>query len=195
MPRFSLKTLLIAAAVAPLVIYLLVKAPALTSLFLIVSTVVACLAVVLPRVTFTERCQITFVLVAFFLSWLQPHQLRSSGGPTVMFVQLRPLYPKDITVSNSYGGWSSMQFYYDAMNAGALTWIIEMLKQWVGSSTVPAGFAIFPRDLLSPPREWAERFFNVARWTEMPRGGHFAAMEEPELLAEDIRAFFRPLRG
>ena len=39
-----------------------------------------------------------------------------------------------------------------------------------------------------------ERFFNVQRWTEMPRGGHFAAMEEPELLVEDIRRFFRPLR-
>jgi pimeloyl-ACP methyl ester carboxylesterase len=36
----------------------------------------------------------------------------------------------------------------------------------------------------------AERFFNVQRWTEMPRGGHFAAMEEPELLVDDIRAFF-----
>jgi hypothetical protein len=39
-----------------------------------------------------------------------------------------------------------------------------------------------------------ERFFDVRRWTEMPRGGHFAAMEEPRLLAEDIREFFRPLR-
>jgi pimeloyl-ACP methyl ester carboxylesterase len=51
------------------------------------------------------------------------------------------------------------------------------------------------RDISKPPREWAERFFNVQRWTEMPRGGHFAAMEEPELLVNDIRAFFRPLRA
>ena len=41
---------------------------------------------------------------------------------------------------------------------------------------------------------WAERFFNVQRWTEMPRGGHFAALEEPDLLAGDLREFFRPLR-
>jgi hypothetical protein len=40
----------------------------------------------------------------------------------------------------------------------------------------------------------SERFFNVQRWTEMPRGGHFAAMEQPDLLVADIRAFFRPLR-
>jgi hypothetical protein len=39
------------------------------------------------------------------------------------------------------------------------------------------------------------RFFNVQRWTEMPRGGHFAAMEEPGLLVDDIRSFFRPLRA
>jgi hypothetical protein len=43
--------------------------------------------------------------------------------------------------------------------------------------------------------EWAERFFNVQRRTEMPRGGHFAAMEQPELLVDDIRAFFPPLRS
>ncbi|HEX6553201.1 MAG TPA: alpha/beta hydrolase, partial [Ktedonobacteraceae bacterium] len=60
---------------------------------------------------------------------------------------------------------------------------------------VPAGVATFPKDLTSPPRELGERFLRVARWTEMPRGGHFAALEEPELLAEDIRTFFRPLRS
>ena len=55
--------------------------------------------------------------------------------------------------------------------------------------------ALFPREISRPPREWAERSYNVRRWTEMPRGGHFAALEEPQLLAEDIRAFFRPLRA
>ena len=59
---------------------------------------------------------------------------------------------------------------------------------------VPTGFAMFPKDLVPAPREWAERFFNVEHWTQMPRGGHFAAMEEPELLAEDIRAYFRRFR-
>ena len=59
---------------------------------------------------------------------------------------------------------------------------------------VPCAVALFPKELSHPPREWAERSYNVQRWTPMPRGGHFAALEEPELLAEDIRAFFRPLR-
>lgn len=59
---------------------------------------------------------------------------------------------------------------------------------------VPTAVALFPKDISRPPREWAERSYNVQRWTEMPRGGHFAAMEEPELLVEDIRAFFRLFR-
>ena len=90
---------------------------------------------------------------------------------------------------------SAFQLYYDAANAGALTWVVEMFRKWLGSTRVPAGFAIFPRDIDPPPREWAERFFHVTRWTEMPRGGHFAALEEPELLAEELRDFFRPLRS
>ena len=44
------------------------------------------------------------------------------------------------------------------------------------------------------PRRWADSYYNLKRWTEMPSGGHFAPMEEPDLLVEDIRAFFRPLR-
>jgi len=59
----------------------------------------------------------------------------------------------------------------------------------------PLGVAAFPHELPMPPRAWVERVYNVARWTPMPRGGHFAAMEAPELLAEEIRAFFRPLRA
>lgn len=59
---------------------------------------------------------------------------------------------------------------------------------------VPCAFALFPKNLEHPPRELAERGYNVQRWTQMPRGGHFPALEEPALLAEDIRAFFRPMR-
>ena len=59
---------------------------------------------------------------------------------------------------------------------------------------VPCAVTIFPADIDHPPREWAERAYRVERWTEMPRGGHFAAHEEPELLAADSREFFRPLR-
>ncbi len=84
--------------------------------------------------------------------------------------------------------------YYDFANAGTFKWIEEGVKNWVGSAKVPAAFALFPKDISQPPREWAQRFFNVQRWTEMPRGGHFAALEEPAKLAEDMRAWFRQFR-
>jgi microsomal epoxide hydrolase len=59
---------------------------------------------------------------------------------------------------------------------------------------VPTAHQAFPKDILHPPRELAEQAFNIQRWTEAPRGGHFAALEAPELLAEDIRTFARTLR-
>jgi pimeloyl-ACP methyl ester carboxylesterase len=60
---------------------------------------------------------------------------------------------------------------------------------------VPTGYAQFPREILRPPRSVAERSYgNIQRWTEMEKGGHFAALEQPEALAREIREFFRPLR-
>jgi pimeloyl-ACP methyl ester carboxylesterase len=85
--------------------------------------------------------------------------------------------------------------YFEYANASALTWIKESIKNWIGQCKVPAAFARFPKDISSPPREWAARFFDVQRWAEMPRGGHFAAMEEPQLLAEDLRTWFRQFRN
>lgn len=64
----------------------------------------------------------------------------------------------------------------------------------LGFIGVPTALALFPADILLPPKEWAERNLNITRWTSMPRGGHFTAMEEPEALARDIRAFYRPFR-
>jgi pimeloyl-ACP methyl ester carboxylesterase len=59
---------------------------------------------------------------------------------------------------------------------------------------VPTAVAVFPGELLRVPRGFMERQVNLARWTVMPRGGHFAPSEEPELMVDDIRAFFRDLR-
>jgi microsomal epoxide hydrolase len=59
---------------------------------------------------------------------------------------------------------------------------------------VPTAYASFPAEILHPPRALAERVYDIRRWTPMPAGGHFAALEEPEALAADVRAFFRDLR-
>lgn len=58
---------------------------------------------------------------------------------------------------------------------------------------VPVAYAEFPHEIVRPPRRWVERHYNVVRWTAMPRGGHFAALEEPALLLDDIRAFVAEL--
>jgi pimeloyl-ACP methyl ester carboxylesterase len=86
---------------------------------------------------------------------------------------------------------SSAQFYYE----GA-----EAVQQAVSGAapppiTVPVGVAVFPQDIFVPIRSFADRdIATIQRWTEFDSGGHFAAMEQPALLAGDIRAFFRPLR-
>ncbi len=59
----------------------------------------------------------------------------------------------------------------------------------------PVGIPILPAELTIPTRTWAERYYNLKRWTTLPEGGHFAPMEVPNLLVDDIRAFFRDLRG
>ncbi|WP_428484249.1 epoxide hydrolase family protein [Rhodopila sp.] len=60
---------------------------------------------------------------------------------------------------------------------------------------VPMGYCAFPKEIIRPPRSVAQQMYtNIQRWTEMPRGGHFAAMEQPEALAAEIAAFFRGLR-
>jgi epoxide hydrolase len=59
---------------------------------------------------------------------------------------------------------------------------------------VPTGVANYPGELIRSLRAHAEHFFNIVHWTELPRGGHFPAMEVPDLFAADVRAFFRPLR-
>ena len=60
---------------------------------------------------------------------------------------------------------------------------------------VPMGYAEFPKEILRPPRSLAEKMYaDIRRWSKMPKGGHFVALEQPELLAQEIREFFRPLR-
>ena len=83
---------------------------------------------------------------------------------------------------------SSVRMYYDNQRG---TW--EMGKD--EQVPAPAAVAVFPGEISRPPKEWADRSYNVCRWTEMASGGHFAALEEPVLLAEDIRAFFRSYRS
>jgi epoxide hydrolase len=80
---------------------------------------------------------------------------------------------------------SSARLYWERQHAGAGA------PDYVG---VPTGVARFPKEVVRFPRSWVEHSYNVTHWTEMPRGGHFAAMEQPALFADDVRTFFRTVR-
>lgn len=79
---------------------------------------------------------------------------------------------------------SACRIYYESMQA-----MYKPSDKPTKKIEVPTAVALFPRDLVKAPKDFANRFFNVQQWTEMPKGGHFAAMEQPELLAADIRKF------
>jgi len=81
-------------------------------------------------------------------------------------------------------GASSARLYWESYNnfGGA------------GRVELPTGVAAFPKEILPTPRRWCEAAYNITHWTTMPRGGHFAAFEQPELFVDDVRAFFATVR-
>ncbi len=79
---------------------------------------------------------------------------------------------------------SSMRLYYEGMSRGGARAALAGTR-----IDVPTGHAVYPGELYQAPRAWAERQFNIVHWERMPRGGHFAAMEVPELYAADLLAF------
>lgn len=91
-------------------------------------------------------------------------------------------------VTQSIG--SSVRRYYEARHHPAVGHV--PLGERIAA---PAGIAMFPGEAdLVVPRSWAERCYDLRHWTDMPRGGHFAALEEPELLVADLRTYFRGVR-
>jgi pimeloyl-ACP methyl ester carboxylesterase len=86
-------------------------------------------------------------------------------------------------------------------SAARLYWeSIAAVNQWIsgpggGPVTAPAGCSVFPGELQRPSRRWAEkRFLDIRYWNEPPKGGHFAAFEQPALFADEVRSFFRLVR-
>jgi microsomal epoxide hydrolase len=98
---------------------------------------------------------------------------------------------RDLLLTNVMLYWltgtagSAARIYYETAHAG---------RGGGERSEVPTGVAVFPHEIAPPIRRLAERLHNVVHWSEFDRGGHFAAMEEPDLVVGDLRACFRPLR-
>jgi pimeloyl-ACP methyl ester carboxylesterase len=107
--------------------------------------------------------------------------------------ELEAIFTKDELLTDVMIYWvtetpnSSVRLYYESREQ-------SLQLSPANRVEVPVAVAIFPKEIPMPPRALAERGYNILRWTLMPRGGHFAAMEQPGLLAQDIREFFRPLR-
>ena len=102
-------------------------------------------------------------------------------------------FTRDQLITNVMTYWvtqttaSSMRLYWETQHVGS----DQGAPEFVG---VPTGVARYPKEPIRLPRAWVERRYNVTRWAEMPRGGHFAAMEHPELFVDDVRSFFRTVR-
>ncbi len=88
---------------------------------------------------------------------------------------------------------SAARFYYEFFHILGGPFDASTGMKLPGRITAPTAVARFPKEILRLPRSWVERRYNVIQWTEMPSGGHFAAMEEPMLLVNDIRTFARQL--
>jgi epoxide hydrolase len=104
------------------------------------------------------------------------------------------VFTRDQLITNVMLYWvtqtitSSARLYWETMHSGAL-------QDAPGFVTVPTGIARYPKEeVLRFPRAWVEQRYHVTHWAVMPRGGHFAAMEQPELFVEDLRNFFRTVR-
>jgi epoxide hydrolase len=81
-------------------------------------------------------------------------------------------------------GASSARLYWESFSNFARNDRVEL----------PTGVAAFPKEILRPPRRWCEAVYNITHWTAMPRGGHFAAFEQPDLFVDDVRTFFATVR-
>lgn len=104
-------------------------------------------------------------------------------------------YSKDHLLENIMLYWvtgtinSAMRFYYECIGPNAAP-----QDEW-SFVTVPTAHARFPAEIRPTPRLWAEQMYNIVRWTKLPKGGHFAAFEQPELFVNDLREFCRDFRG
>lgn len=109
-------------------------------------------------------------------------------------------FSKDDLLTNIMLYWvtrsmpSAIRIYYESQKQQARPSLMSPFE--ASRTTAPVGFAQFPKEISLPPRAWIERAFgpSLIHWTEMPRGGHFAALEQPALLIEDVRVFFRRVR-
>jgi pimeloyl-ACP methyl ester carboxylesterase len=97
---------------------------------------------------------------------------------------------KDELLDNVMMYWATAS----AASSARMYWESFRFFEGFGRVELPTGIASFPKEVLRAPRSWCEPNYNITHWTTMPRGGHFAAFEQPELFVEDVRKFFATVR-
>ena len=97
---------------------------------------------------------------------------------------------KDELIDNVMMYWATAS----AASSARMYWESFRFFGEFGRVELPTGIAAFPKEIFRAPRHWCEAMYNVTHWTAMPRGGHFAAFEQPELFVDDVRAFFATVR-
>ena len=104
--------------------------------------------------------------------------------------------PRNALTMDEMLGNISLYWFTNCIGASFWPYYARLHGAWPidGKITVPTGYCDFPCEILRPPRAAAERVFDIRRWSVMPKGGHFAALEQPQALAHEIRAFFQPLQ-
>jgi pimeloyl-ACP methyl ester carboxylesterase len=101
------------------------------------------------------------------------------------------VFSRDVLLTNVMFYWatgsiaSAARIYYEAFSEGMFAG---------GDVKVPTAVTAFPKEPFAAERDWMESRVNLVRWTDMPSGGHFGALERPGLVVNDLRAFFRELR-
>ena len=99
------------------------------------------------------------------------------------------MFPRDRLLTNVMVYWVTGTI----TSSARLYWELRRSADTPAVVRVPTGIARYPEEILRFPRPWVEQQYHVTYWNELPRGGHFAAMEQPELFAHDLRAFVRTL--
>lgn len=132
-------------------------------------------------------------IVEKFYTWTDNNgQPESAVSKDLMLTNITLYWVTQTVLSSVSIYYEASQAYKDAQTPPAG---INPFSKEESQSKPPAAFALFPKDIRQPPREFAERFFNVVRWNKMSKGGHFTAMEQPELLAKDIKEFAAELNA
>jgi epoxide hydrolase len=115
-------------------------------------------------------------IVSFINTGADEHEIDAAFGGRIELLTNLTIYWATETIGSSVRSY--MEEAMASYGGGAAT----------GRSSVPAGFALFPREAPTP-RDWVARHVNLQHYTQMPRGGHFAALEEPQLFADELRSF------